>query len=79
MALRRNYNVVLAVAACKCFPWLALSQEQEPTHGETCSRYISSGSALKITAKSFPEGWGGPDMKGCDTAPFPSWDALNPG
>lgn len=62
----------------KCFPWLALSQEQEPTRGGSCSRYISSGSALKISAKSFPEGQGDPDMKRCDAASFPDWNALNP-
>lgn len=52
MALKRNYNVVLKAAAQKHFPWLAVSLEQEPTCGGSCSRCISSSSALKI--KEFP-------------------------
>lgn len=79
MALQRNYNVVLRAAAQKYFPWLAVSQEQELTCAGSCSRCISSSSALKITAKSFPKGKEDPKMKGCDAASFWSCDVLNSG
>lgn len=68
MALQKNYDVVFKAAAQKYSPWLAVSQEQELTCRGSCSRCISSSSALKITAKSFPKGKADPKMKGCDAA-----------
>lgn len=46
MASLRNCSVILAVAAQKCFSWLALNQEHKVTHGES-SELLSSENCCK--------------------------------